>query len=95
MASNNLCYTDDMANEPHPWVAWAEHLQRWGLAQPIAVLLEALGPLRWVFAQFLYGGLPLLTTQPTSSQWQALLHILEDDTAQREFINLLLEEPHQ
>ncbi|WP_299027457.1 hypothetical protein [uncultured Thermanaerothrix sp.] len=84
-----------MVNEPHPWVAWADNLQRWGLAQPLAVLLEALGPFRWLVAQFLYGSLPLFTTPSTSSQWQAILRVLEDETAHREFINLLLEESRQ
>ncbi|WP_322805651.1 hypothetical protein [Thermanaerothrix sp.] len=92
MVSNDLCYTDDMAHETYPWVGWAKHLQRWGIAPLVAALLEGTRPLQALFVQVLQGSQPLLTTSPHTPQWQALIHVLEDEEAYRTFIHLLTEE---
>ncbi|MCX8025244.1 MAG: hypothetical protein N3A60_08585 [Thermanaerothrix sp.] len=81
-----------MAHETHPWVAWAKHLQRWGIAPLVATLLEGARPLQEVLAQILQGSLPLLTPSPHATQWQALIQVLEDEDAYRSFIHLLTED---
>ncbi len=92
MVSDNLCYTDGMTHETHPWVDWAKHLHRWGIAPLVATLLEGARPLQGVLTQVLQGSLPLLTPAPHATPWQALIHVLEDEEAYRKFIHLLTEE---
>jgi len=56
---------------PH-WMIWAQFLQRWGVKEIAAALLEAGGPLNIFMAQLAYAGGPLFSSQQPSG-WQALL----------------------
>jgi len=77
------------------WVVWARHLQRWGLSQPAAVLLEAGGPITILAAQFVYLGQPLLNSFLPTDQWRAAGEMLENPQACRSFAAFLREEDHR
>ena len=74
------------------WTGWAQFLQRFGLQQPAAVLLEAAGPLAWLFAQVVYLGQPFLDGSQNGGQWQALAGLLENQEESRSFAAFLREE---
>jgi len=84
-----VCYTDGM-QERSTWSSWAQFLQRWGVSEPVATFLEALGPLSIVLAQFIYIGEPLLGRSPT--KYRALAQMLEDREEVRRFTAFLREE---
>jgi hypothetical protein len=72
------------------WSSWAQFLQRWGVSEPVAAFLEALGPLSIVLAQFVYIGEPLLGRSPAN--FRALAQMLEDREEARRFAAFLREE---
>jgi hypothetical protein len=74
------------------WADWAHFLQRFGLQNPVAAVLEAAGPLTWFFAQVVYLGQPFLDGSRTESQWQALASLLENREESRSFAAFLREE---
>ena len=59
----------------------AESLRALGLGNLAAGLLEGLGPLNALFAQFLYLGQPLLSPWMREERLAALAQALEDDPA--------------
>ncbi len=74
------------------WAGWARFLQRFGLQQPAAALLEAAGPLSWFLAQMVYLGQPFLDGSRSGGQWQALAGLLESQAESRSFATFLREE---
>ncbi len=65
------------------WDSWAQFLQRFGLTETAATLLEASGPLTVLLAQFVYIGAPLAGVQ--TERWRQLGGLLEDRTAAHSF----------
>ena len=74
------------------WSGWAHSLQRWGLAEFVALLLETLGPFKIFFAQLVYVGQPLWGRASSDSSWQALAHLLEDQEESMTFAAFLRQE---
>ena len=74
------------------WPGWARLLQRIGVKQPAAAVLEAAGPLVWFAAQLIYVGQPFLESSPGGGQWQALARLLENQDESRSFAAFLREE---
>ena len=74
------------------WPGWAHFLQRFGLQQPAATVLEAAGPLAWFLAQIVYLGQPFLDGSQSGGQWQALACLLENQAESRSFATFLREE---
>jgi hypothetical protein len=76
------------------WSPWAQFLQHMGVHEAIAALLEAGGALNMFLAQVVYLGQPLLGRGSSSSQWEALAHMLENQEEVRSFASYLrLERP--
>jgi hypothetical protein len=73
------------------WSRWAQFLQHWGLAEIAAVLLDAMGPLNIIFAQFVYIGQPFLGKPGSPNQWEALANLLENQEESRNFAAFLRE----
>lgn len=71
------------------WKEWASVLQRTGLTDPAAALLEAAGPLSLLAAQAVHFCQPFIGIQ---SQSQALASMLEDPYTCREFVDFLRQE---
>jgi len=88
----NLCYTFYMGIERSFWLGWAHFLQRWGLDEFVALLLESLGPLKIFFAQLVYIGQPLLGRASPDSSWQAVAHLLENEEESMTFAAFLHQE---
>lgn len=65
------------------------NLRRWGLAEPVAVLLEAGGPLSILVSQTIYLGQPFFNGLNGSNQLQAIQQILENDDEKSSFIDYL------
>jgi hypothetical protein len=74
------------------WVGWARSLQRLGLQEIVAALLEAAGPMTILFAQAVYVGQPLLRGAVSGERLQALARMFEDPQESRTFANFLREE---
>ncbi len=91
----DLCYTVFMSSDQHIWRVWASFLQRWGLENWVASLLEAAGPLTLLGAQVVYFSQPLLNRSVPEDHLEALARILEDSTHTQAFVNFLREAPTQ
>lgn len=74
------------------WPAWAHFLQQSGLAELVAALLEAAGPLNRFLAQFLYAGRPFLGHVASQQQMDALSSLFEDQEESRSFAAYIREE---
>lgn len=74
------------------WPGWAQFLQRFGLQDPAADVLEAAGPLAWFAAQVVYLGQPFFDGSQRGGQWQALANLLENQEESRSFAAFLREE---
>ena len=59
------------------WPGWAHFLQRWGLREPAAVVLESAGALTVLLAQIVYFGKPFVAGALPLGQWEALAQMLE------------------
>jgi hypothetical protein len=81
-----------MHDSKHIWQDWARILQRWGLQDIVASLLEAFGPLNLLGAQVVYLGQPLLGHLAPIDHLEALAHMLEDRADTQAFISILREE---
>jgi hypothetical protein len=77
------------------WPGWVHFLQRLGLRQIAAVVLESAGPLNWFAAQCVYLGQPFLPASPSGGNWQALAHLLENQAECRAFASFLRQEENQ
>ena len=74
------------------WSKWARSLQQWQLKEPVAVLLEAAGPLTLFLAQFFYIGQPFISRALPAGQWEALAQMLENREEVNSFTAYLREE---
>jgi hypothetical protein len=82
-----------MDENQHIWIRWARTLQRWGIKDGVASLLETTGSLPVLFAQILYISQPLLSGAVPSRSLDELAQILENPVNRREFISFLREAP--
>lgn len=80
-----------MHSDRHIWLAWAERIRSWGLAEWVASLLEAIGPLGLLGAQALYVTQPVLQFFVTDNRLQALADLLEEPEETQGFVRLLRE----
>ncbi len=74
------------------WPAWVRFLQRWGMGDVVATILETAGPLTVIGAQFLYLGQPFLQPSLPDGHLQALAKLLEDPAETKTFTAFLREE---
>ena len=74
------------------WSTWLQSLQRWGLIEPVAALLEGAGPLSMFLAQFVYFGQPFFGRALPEGHWEALARLLEDQDERRSFVGYLRQE---
>ena len=74
------------------WSSWAQSLNRRGLNETAATILEALGPLNILLAQAAYLGQPFFKGLfPGEKEYDSLLNLLEDPQQCTEFIAFLEE----
>jgi hypothetical protein len=81
-----------MAEGQSWWPIWAQKLQRWGISEPIAALLDAAGPLSALAAQAIYFGQPLFGSTATNSGWSAAAEMLANPLESRSFAAFLRQE---
>jgi hypothetical protein len=80
-----------MDEDQQMWRSWARFLQRWGLEQWVASILEVAGPLSVLGAQMVYLSSPLLKNALPVTQLDALARMLEDTSHTKAFVNCLRE----
>ena len=80
-----------MEADQNIWRVWARFLQRLGIGNGVAVLLEAAGPLTILGAQAVYISQPVLNHTFPDEHLDALARLLEDSTQTRAFIKFLRE----
>ena len=74
------------------WEEWARNLQRWGVHEIVAALLDAAGPLSIFLAQMVYVGQPFLRGVMPGDRLKALADLFEDPAESRSFATFLREE---
>ena len=74
------------------WPIWAQKLQRWGISEPVAALLDAAGPLSALAAQAIYLGQPLFGSTASNSGWSAAAEMLANSQESRSFAGFLRQE---
>ena len=74
------------------WQKWCNGLQRMGLEDIVATLLEAGAPLHLAGAQLVYLGQPILSALFPNKELEALACLLEDPHHTAEFVNSLKED---
>jgi len=89
MTPNELCYTSFM-QPPTYWRNWAEKLERWGLTDLTASLLESNGPISILLAQLVYAGSPFLSGSQSESM-DNLARLFEDRSEGQAFAHFLKE----
>jgi hypothetical protein len=82
-----------MQIDQHLWQVWARTLQRWGVSEWMASLLEAAGPLSVLGANMVYLSQPLLHHFFPDEHLVAFAQLLEDPVQTEAFANILREEP--
>jgi hypothetical protein len=82
-----------MSENQSIWNNWARTLERWGMKEGVAYLLEAVGSLSVLFAQALYLSQPLLSGAVSSRSLHAIAEVLENPVDRREFVSFLREAP--
>ena len=87
-----LCYTHIMQPEREYWPEWAQLLQRWGMKELAALLLESAGPLTFFLAQLVYIGQPLFGERASARRLNALANLFENQEESRSFAAFLREE---
>jgi len=80
-----------MDEDQQIWRSWARFLQRWGLEQWVASILEVAGPISVLGAQLVYIGSPLLKYTLPATQLDALARMLEDTGHTQAFVSCLRE----
>ncbi len=74
------------------WPEWAHTLEKWGLAELIAALLEAAGPLNLFLAQAVFISQPFLSQVVPQERLSALASLFEDQEESRSFAAFIREE---
>jgi hypothetical protein len=74
------------------WHAWAQTLQRWGLNEFVAALLESAAPLSILAGQIITMSQPLLGGWVSAEKLAALAYLCEDDEERSAFASFLREE---
>jgi ubiquinone/menaquinone biosynthesis C-methylase UbiE len=74
------------------WPEWARFLQHSGLVEIVAALMQSAGPLNRLLAQVLYAGRPFLGQAVSEEQFDALVHIFEDQEESSSFAAYIREE---
>jgi hypothetical protein len=82
-----------MENDRHIWRAWAYFLQRWGMKELAASLLEAAGPLSILSAQVFYVTQPFYKQTRINSHLEAISRVLDDRQTTQAFLEFLREAP--
>jgi len=80
-----------MDEDQQIWRSWARFLQRWGIEQWVASILEVAGPLSFLGAQLVYICSPLLKYTLPANQLDALGRMLEDTGYTQAFVSCLRE----
>jgi hypothetical protein len=75
---------------PSNWQKWAEKIERWGLTDLAATLLESSGPISTMIAQLVYVSSPFLPGSQSES-WDKLARLFENPTESRSFAHFLRE----
>mgnify|MGYP000721211661 CR=1 FL=1 len=78
-----------MAVYPNIWKSWADTLHRWGVQDVVATLLEAIGPLNLIGAQFVYLGQPFLNMLLPEDHLNAFASLLENPKEAQAFTHFL------
>ena len=81
-----------MINGREWWSIWAQKLQRLGLSEPVAALLDAAGPLTTLAAQAIYLGQPLFGSTNPAGGWSTAAEMLADPQECRSFASFLRKE---
>ena len=71
------------------WKKWAKMLQRWGLQEITAVVLDAVKPLNILGAQVVYLVQPVFKQLAAKDHLEALANMLENPNQTQAFISLL------
>lgn len=74
------------------WSSWAQNLQRWGLREPVASLIEAAGSLSILAAQLVYVGQPFISRLMSPEHSAELASMLENGKERQSFVSFLREE---
>jgi hypothetical protein len=82
-----------MSENQQNWIDWARTLQRWGIKDGLASLLEITGSLGVLLAQMVYLIQPMLSGALSSSSLLAFAQVLENPDDRRKFITFLRETP--
>lgn len=82
-----------MRENQQNWMDWARTLQRWGIKDGLASLLEITGSLGVLLAQMVYLIQPMLSGALSSSSLLAFAQVLENPDDRRKFITFLRETP--
>ncbi len=80
-----------MQSDRSCWEAWARNLQRWGVQEIVAALLDGAGPLTILLAQIVYFSQPFLRGAMPGDRLQALANLFEDPAESRSFATFLRE----
>jgi hypothetical protein len=88
-----LCYTLNMGENQQIWANWARTLQRWGLKELVALLLESAGALNVMLAQVVYISQPLLSAAVNPGLLEKFAQVLENPATRTEFVSYLKEAP--
>jgi hypothetical protein len=80
-----------MSENQQNWEVWARMLQRWGITETAAFLLEASGSMSVLVAQVIYLGQPLLSGVVSAVSLQSLAHLLENPAERQAFATFLRE----
>lgn len=79
-------------NQP-TWDGWASKLQKWGMKEATASLLEHAGSLSILAAQLMYIGQPLFSGAVSSRLLSNIAQVLENPSQRQAFISYLREAP--
>jgi hypothetical protein len=74
------------------WPEWSHTLKKWGLAELIAALLEAVGPVHGFLAQIVFAAQPFLNQVIPHERLSGLVSLVEDQEESRSFAAFIREE---